>query len=159
MTAWLSCKGARNSAHVPDVPEDFTEQVVLARVTADFEWVYDNMYTYHPSTRSSRPSDNAAMSDTQREHVRELLRGNCDYEIEYAGNRARLVIDISQSGFVEWFNVNVIGRPADYWASSYDASYKHRLEYLLYEDGRWWIDAMGPLFFGPPPTPEESQGG
>ena len=148
--------GHQGSSHqIPEVSDDFIEDVMVARICADFEWVYDNTYRYDPSTRLPKPSNPDVMASTDREHVRELLKGKCDYEVTYLGNRARLIVDISRSGFVEWFNVNVVGRPPDYWPSRYDASYRSRLEYLVYSDGRWWIDPGGVMYFGPPATPDE----
>lgn len=119
------------------VPEELLEKVIIARETGQNGWIYENAYWPNGSpTPRDDWIDRTSYSDSEREILLGLLRGNYSYRSNYDGLKATIVVDISETGIPEWKNVNKFRRQADISSSS-QKYYRNRVFYFIYKNRKW----------------------
>jgi len=124
--------GSQLACSPPKVSERFIEDVIVASVGFDRKWEVANLY---PGSFDSSSYSGTALTATEEELVRGMLKGHYSYRSAYKGDKATIVVDISDTGVVEWINVNKLRL-----IPAYEFEDKSVIRiYLRYKHGRWWL--------------------
>jgi len=116
----------------PPVPMTLIEEVNFWDATL-------NLGELAPYTFPGLPVEYPAkhLTSDERSMVREMFKNNWKCSVNYNGNKAIAVVDLSKSGFVEWLNVNKFKEPPD-------NNFKRlsvRILAFQYKQGKWWYVA------------------
>jgi len=115
----------------PPVPLSFLEEVTFRDATYGHGELEPYIYPGRP-----RIPDSLLTSDEEK-LVREMIKNKWKYNISYNADNAVAVVDLSETGFVEWLNVNKFKEPPD-------NNFKRlslRILAFQYKGGKWWYVA------------------
>ena len=126
----FSCQSPRTKT----IPESMLLDITYYETT--YQLAELAQYEY-PGDRPSRQSNR--LTSEEQELIRNMIENNFEYSINYKGNRAIAIVDISKSGAVEWYNLNKTR-----FSEDYNLTARNKL-FLMFEfrDGRWWYFGLG----------------
>ena len=113
----------------PPVPQKLIEDLTIASVILDEQFLRDHMLG---SSNGSPELDLFPASEI--DVLRQMLKANYSSAVSYRGDKATVLVDISNSGIIEWFNVNKLKTRPD---AFFDVK-RYRVLCLQYSKGRWF---------------------
>lgn len=119
-----------------DVPEQLIEDVVIAKETNQYGWMYDNGYVEPGIPKRDDWVDSTAYTHEERELLHDMIRSQLIYNINYHGNRATVVVDYSGTGLMEWKFRNRMGIPPGQITDENRLG-KNKLYHFIYDNNQW----------------------
>jgi len=125
--------GCQHSAVSP-VPESLIMDVTFWKTTGGggelAPYIYPGNPVKYPSHRCT---------EEEQRMLRQMIKDNWEYHVKYRGNHAIAVVDLSKTGFIEWWNVNKSHFPVDFKL----ARRNKRFFAFMFREGRWWFEGDG----------------
>ena len=113
---------------VPEVPKDLIEDLVIADIISDFDFLL-----FHTLGSNEGKSDLSKIPLQELERVQEMLEDNYSFDVSYNKDKATVLVDISDTGLIEWFNVKKLRI-----APTFDFDERrYKVMYMQYDNGRW----------------------
>ena len=119
-----------SSSRPPRIRSSFVEDVMLATLILDNDFL---LYNMEGSSRGN--PELTRLSPSEIELMKSMIKNNYQLSIAYESEKATAVIDISESGVVEWYNVNILNtKPDAFWNIN-----RVKVLYFRYTNGRWFF--------------------
>jgi hypothetical protein len=134
------------------VAQNIIENYTIAQFTYDHAYI---SYYMHPERGGPSP-ELKMFPPADIQHMRDLLESNYDATVLYRGTKATCVVDLSETGIIEWWNMKAQARPE--W--HFDLR-RIIVMYLQYTHDRWfirdirWVNQPEPVPEGWPAVPQE----
>ncbi len=118
------------SKSYPPIDQNFIEEIIIANVIHDNEYI-----KYHLLGSSGGTSELTLFSEREIEELKQMLASNYISAISYDGDKATVVVNIADSGIIEWYNVNKLLVNPDLHVNLM----RIKIIYFQYKSGRWWL--------------------
>jgi hypothetical protein len=74
-------------------------------------------------------------TEAEQNMLKQMIQDKWRYHVKYHGTRAVAVVDLSDTGVIQWVNTNQSGFPADF----HFAEDSKRFFAFEFRDGKWWL--------------------